>query len=228
MTYDCPPPTIPRLTDKQNEPIKSSKPTYASSVPTTQPNGYNSFPPQNSTTTLPLIAPLRHPHSHSFMVMNLAPILLWGRLSFLLSKNNYPNSMKPEKKPSLLMTPLENSCPPEQPIASIPGRSEIRSGSRLPILDCTTLPGNSPPKDMAPSKSFRYYLPSLTNSDFPPHGKYTMYSMPPSYLPIAPLNHMVLPSLCLPLTSSITKKSMKWKPSSLTSAPSAPIAEDCT
>ena len=157
--------------------------------------------------------------------MNLAPILLWGRLSFLLSKNNYPNSMKPEKKPSLLMTPLKNSCPPEQPIASIPGRSEIRSGSRLPILDYTTPPGNLPPKDMVPLILFRYYLPSLTNSDFPPHGRYMMYSMLPSYLPIAPLNHMVPPSLHRPLTSSIMKKNMKLRPSSLTRAP---IAKDYT
>ena len=83
--------------------------------------------------------------------------------------------MKPERKPLLHMTPLENSCPPRQPIASTPGKSEIRSGSRLLISDCITRPGNSLPKDMVPLKSFRYYLPLLTNSDFPPHGKYMMY-----------------------------------------------------
>ena len=133
--------------------------------------------------------------------------------------------MKPERKPMLHITPPENSCPLRQPIAFIPGKSEIRSGLRLPISDCITLPGNSPPKDMVPLKSLRYYLPSLTNSDFPPHGKYMMYSMPLSYLPIAPLNHMAPPSLCHLLMSLIMKKNTKSKPSSLTRAP---IAEDCT
>ena len=147
------------------------------------------------------------------------------KLSFLLSKNDYPDLMKPKKRPLPLMTPLENSCLPELLIISILGKLEIRSGSKLLILDCTILPGNLPPKDMVPSKSSRYYLPLLTNSDFPPHGRYMIYSMPPSYLLIAPPNPMVPPSLCHLLTSLIMKKNMKSKPSSLTRAPKA---EDCT
>ena len=69
----------------------------------------------------------------------------------------------------------QNSWPPKQPSASILGKSEIRSGLRPLILDCATLLGNSLPRDMVPSKLFRYYLLSLINSNFLPHGKYTMY-----------------------------------------------------
>ena len=109
--------------------------------------------------------------------------------------------------------------------ASTLGKLEIRSGLKPLISDYTTLLGNSLPKDMVHSRLLRYYLPSPTNSNYSPYGRYTMCSTPPSYLLIAPLNHMVSPShLCLPM-SLIMKKSMKSKPSSLTRAP---IAKDCT
>ena len=131
--------------------------------------------------------------------MNPTPILLWERLSSLSLRNDYPNSTKPEKKPLLPMTLPKNSWPPKQPGASILGKSEIRSDLRPLILDCTTLLGNSLSRDMVPSKLFRYYLLSLMNSNFLPHGKYTMYSTPHPYLLIAPRNHMVPPSRLHPL-----------------------------
>ena len=130
MMYNSPLPIIPRPTDKQNEPIKNLKPTYTSSVPTTQPNGYSSFPPLNSTTTPPHIAPPRHLHSPSFTVMNHALTPLWERPSSPHWKNNYPNSMKPEKKLWLPTTPLENSWHPEPYATLFLGKPEIRSGLR--------------------------------------------------------------------------------------------------
>ena len=157
--------------------------------------------------------------------MNPVPIPLWERCSFLLWKNAYPDSTKPEKKHLLPMNLPENSWPPGQPNISILGKSEKRFGSRPLISDYTTLLGNLLPKDTVHSRSFRYYLPSPTNSNCLPHGGYMMCSMPSSYLLFAPLNHMApLSHLCL-LMSLITKRSMKSRPSSLTRAPKA---EDCT
>ena len=130
MTYDSPLPIIPRPMDRQNELIKNSKPTYASSVPTTQPNGYSSSPPLNSTITLPHIAPQRHLHSPSFMVMNHALTPLWEKPSSPHWKNNYPDSMKPEKKLWLPTTLLENSWHLEPYDTSFLGKPEIRYGSK--------------------------------------------------------------------------------------------------
>ena len=56
----------------------------ASFAPTTRLNGYSSFPRQNSITTPPLIAPLRHPYFPCFMAMNPALTPLWERPSSLL------------------------------------------------------------------------------------------------------------------------------------------------
>ena len=130
MMYDFPLPTIPRPTDKWNEPIKSLKPTYASSVPTTQPNGYSSFPPPNSTTTPPHIAPPRRLCFPSFTAMNHALTPLWERPSSSHWKNDYPDLMKPKKKLWLPMTPLENSWHLEPHDALFLGKLEIRSGLR--------------------------------------------------------------------------------------------------
>ena len=224
MTSACPLPITLRLMVKLSEPIRNLRCIFTSFVPTTRWNGYNSCPPLNSTITPPPIAPQRCLHSPYFMAMNPVPIPLWERLSSLLSRNGYLNSMKPEKKLLLPMNPHENSWLPEQLAASTPGKLEIRSGLKPLISDYTTLLGNLPPKDMVCSKLFRYYLPSLTNSDFPPHGGYMMYSMPPSYLPIAPLNHIVPSSHHCLLMLSIMRKSMKLRPSSLTRAP---IAKEC-
>ena len=116
------------------------------------------------------------------------------------------------------MNLLKNSWPPGQHDTSTLGKSEIRSGLRPLSSDYTTLLGNSLPKDMVHSRSFRYYLPSPTNSECLPHGGYMMCSTPSSYLLFAPLNHMApLSHLCL-LMSLIMKRSMKSRPSSLTRA----------
>ena len=123
------------------------------------------------------------------------------------------------------MTPPGNSWHLELYDTLLLGKLEIRYGSKPHIWDCTTLPGNWPPKDMALSKLLRYYLHWLINSDFPPHGRYMTCSMLPFYLPITPQNHMDPHShLCL-LTSLMMKKNTKWKPSFPTRAP---MPVDCT
>ena len=225
MIFAYPWPIALRLMDKLSEPIRNSKCIFASSAPITQPNGYNSFLPPSSTIILPLIAwprSLRFPYS---MVMNLALTLYLEKPSFLLSRNDCPDSRKPKRKPSLPTILLKNSWLLGQLIISIPGKLEIRSGLRPLISDYTTLLGNSLPKDKVLSKSFRYYLPSPTNSDYPSHGGYMMYSTPPSYPLITPLNYMVLPLyLCL-LMSLTMKRSTRSKPYTLTRAP---VTEDCT
>ena len=126
--------------------------------------------------------------------MNPALIPLWERHSSLPLKNNFPDSMKPKRKHLPHMNPLRKSWPPGLHDASTLGKLEIRSGLKPLISDYTTLLGNSLPKDMVHSRLLRYYLPSPTNSNYPPYGRYTMCSTPPSYLLIAPLNHMVSPS----------------------------------
>ena len=156
--YDSPLLIIPRPMDKRNEPIKNSKPISTSSVPTTRPNGYSSFPPPNSTTTLPHITPSRHLRSLSFMAMNHTPTPLWERPSSLHWKNDYSDSMKPERKLWLPTTLLENSWNPKPYNASFLGKPEIRSGSRPHIYNYTTLLGNLPPKDTVLSRLLRYYL----------------------------------------------------------------------
>ena len=109
MMFASPLPTILRPMDKLSEPIRSSKLIFASFVPTTRLNGYSSFPQQNSITTLPLIAPLRRPHSPCFTTMNLTLTPLWERPSSPPFRNDCPNSMKPKKKLLQPMTPPKNS-----------------------------------------------------------------------------------------------------------------------
>ena len=150
---------------------------------------HNSAPHSSTNVSSSSLLYSYEPHSYPTLGKTFLPALE-THLSLLDSVRKEALAVHESARNSCLLTPL---------VASILGKSEIRSGLKPLILGCTTLPGNSPPNDMAPSRLLRYYLHLLTNSDCPPHEGYMTSSMLLFYPLITPPNHMAQPShLCLP------------------------------